>query len=325
MKKLCLLVLCFSVSIVVYGATIPRTILSHEGNLTQYDASHWQDAFTAAVDGDIIYFTPGTFYGDFSITKSITLIGAGVAETDAFYYDTDIATAYAGCGTSGESILCLNRIDFAVSGTSPSSIVMEGFKIIQRDVWPQGLRVSQDLTNLTIKRCQVQLDLLVEEGKTLSNLQMESTYQSSIHCARITDANIYKCFIEGFVGEGISDITLTNCMINNIDADNCHFLNCGTWGWPGVHVNSYVNCIYKDFSEYNNYTNCWQNDTPASLTKTQLQTLGYVDGEGVVVGPLGGTDAFTLIPSQPYVSSSTLTYNSSTKKLNVSMTIKKGE
>ena len=49
MKKLCLLVLCFSVSIVVYSQTLQRAILSHEGTLTQYDGDHWLDAIDNAV------------------------------------------------------------------------------------------------------------------------------------------------------------------------------------------------------------------------------------------------------------------------------------
>ena len=55
MKKFYFLVLCFTASIVVYGATIPRAILSHNGVLTQYDYDHYHDAFTDAVDGDIPY------------------------------------------------------------------------------------------------------------------------------------------------------------------------------------------------------------------------------------------------------------------------------
>lgn len=309
-----------------FGATIPRAILSHNGVLTQYDYDHYHDAFTDAVDGDIIYLTPGTFYGDISITKSITVIGAGVAETDAFYYGTNIADAYAGCGKTGESTtLCLQRIDLAVSGTSPSSIVLEGLKIVQRDNWPPGIRVSQNLTNLTIKRCQINFDLGVDDGYILTNLRLESTFLTTIRCARITTPSIYKCYIENFVGEGISDVTITNCMINNIDADNCHFLNCGTWGYPWEHTNTYVNCIYASANAVSAYNNCWQNSSPAVLTKTQLQTLGYLGDDNNVVGPLGGTDAFTLITSQPYVASSALNYNATTKKLNVTMTINKGE
>jgi hypothetical protein len=114
-------------------------------------------------------------------------------------------------------------------------------------------------------------------------------------------------------------------MINNIDADNCHFLNCGTWGYPWEHTNTYVNCIYDSRNAVSTYYNCWQNSSPAVLTKTQLQTLGYLGDDNNVVGPLGGTDAFTLITSQPYVASSALNYNATTKKLNVTMTINKGE
>ena len=63
----------------------------------------------------------------------------------------------------------------------------------------------------------------------------------------------------------------------------------------------------------------------AFLNKAGGDLLLGVDDDGTVVGPLGGPAPFTLIPSQPYVSSSSVTYNKTTKKLNINVTVKKGQ
>ena len=78
MKKVILFVFYILTASAALGQTLQRTLLSHNGNLTQYDANHWQKAFTNAVAGDTIYFTPGLFSGALTIDKPLTLIGAGV-------------------------------------------------------------------------------------------------------------------------------------------------------------------------------------------------------------------------------------------------------
>ena len=70
------------VCVASFGQSLYRTILSHEGTLTHYNVEHWTDAISDAVAGDTVYFTSGYFPGDATITKEITLIGAGVAESD---------------------------------------------------------------------------------------------------------------------------------------------------------------------------------------------------------------------------------------------------
>ena len=97
MKKFCFLVLCLTVSVVVYGATIPRAILSHNGVLTQYESNLWLNAFDDAAEGDIIYLTPGSFSGDLTITKAVSVIGSGIALSDAFFSQDELETAYGGC------------------------------------------------------------------------------------------------------------------------------------------------------------------------------------------------------------------------------------
>jgi hypothetical protein len=56
-----------------------------------------------------------------------------------------------------------------------------------------------------------------------------------------------------------------------------------------------------------------------------MEDNGYLGDDSKVIGPLGGSNPFTFIPAQPYVTANNITYDSNTKKLNVSLTIKKGK
>ena len=84
MKKI-LLVL---VGVMVMGiqsvtAYTPQIALQHNGSVTQqFEATQLQDAFNAAVNGDTIYLSAGTFSGSYpTIKTAITVIGAGAEST----------------------------------------------------------------------------------------------------------------------------------------------------------------------------------------------------------------------------------------------------
>ncbi|MBC9785379.1 S-layer homology domain-containing protein [Heliobacterium chlorum] len=84
-KKILLL---FSLTLIVFtcyasqgsaGVSSPKVHLFHTGNVRDYDTV--QDAVYEAVDGDTVNIDPGTFVEQVSITKNITLHGAGTDQT----------------------------------------------------------------------------------------------------------------------------------------------------------------------------------------------------------------------------------------------------
>ena len=326
------------ISIASHAATLQRTILSHKGKITQYDANHWQDAINDAVSGDTVYFTPGLFSGSINITKPITLIGSGVAEDNAFWtgndplwYNGALANIYAGCAKTGES----TRIDGNVSINIPGKItltktLMEGF-LIYRDPWNSdgaSVFIEQEITGVIIKRCQIGW---ISASAKSANMVLENCFFNGISPANWEEPDIHNCVIgQQIDARETEGFEFTNCMLNDLlGAHNCNFVNCtieslGDWNNRSTH-NTYVNCIYRESEENSTYSNCWQNDSPNLFTKSQLQSGGYIGTDNTVVGPLGGPAPFTLIPSQPYVTSSTLNYVKSTKKLNVNVTVKQGK
>lgn len=328
MKKLCLLVLCFSVSIVVYSQTLQRAILSHEGTLTQYDGDHWLDAIDNAVAGDIVYLTPGTFYGNLTVTKAISIIGSGIAETDAFYNEDELATAFAGCGTSTPSTVIHGDINIAIPGSiTLTSTLLEGILVPCYYGFEPSVTISKSVTNPIFKRCHFGWYLSASEEVT--NLKLEDCYIGRLRCNNVTSAVIFNCWISQT--ENGYNLDFTNCFVGsnggNGDTHNCHFINSIVLDTRDYNTFSY--CVTRNQNGAgNSFSNCKVDDVDwffYRYTKAQLLEHEYIGDDGKVMGPLGGPVPFTLKPSNPYVSSSTLTYNSSTKKLNVSMTIKKGE
>ena len=323
MKKLFLLtVLCALVGTAAFGATLKRTILSHGDMLTQYDANNWQGAITDAVDGDIVYFTSGLFTGDLTIDKAITLIGAGVAETDAFWYNSAIDPVYTGNGTSGESTIIDGSITIAIPGSKTlTKPVMEGFRV-------QKITVTEPVTGLTIKRCQVNgywYSSFVAEA-TVTNLTLENCYIQDIQCANLVTPTIRNCYAENLIAVP-TDAVIRNCMVIKLrNIINCTFINCGYHNLEeGSSYNTFVNCLYRDGDVNSTYSNCVQVDEPAQVTKAQMTENSWYGNDNTFIGPVGGSYPFTLIPSQPSVKTNSINYDSSKKELNVNLTIKQGK
>ena len=330
MKKLITLTICALIGMTAYGATVQRTILSHKGQLTTYDANHWKDAINDAVAGDTVYFTSGVF-GDGTaddnlvIDKVVTLIGAGVAESDASFRDI---AAYDGCATTGASTVLATNITIAIPGSPRlKSTLMEGFVVPSYYGFEPSVTISEPVTDLIIKRCQfgeylratAKVKGLVLEGCSVGRLVVDSNMENP---------DVHNCLV-GNLYANAEGIEYTNCVFYGIEgAANCTFENCimnSNRGNPDYCT--YVNCLYLNwvsFGDHNSTEGCWAIDD-VNLTESQLQSGGYIGTDGTVVGPLGGPAPFTLIPSHPYVELSSVTYSKSTKKLNVKVTVKKGK
>lgn len=331
MKKLCLLVLCFSVSIVAYSQTIQRTILSHEGNLTQYDVAHWQDAFTDAVDGDIIYFTPGVFpvSGEcLTINKAISLIGSGISQDDCFSPSFFNNFHYSGYCTTGQSTSIQGTITIAIPGSRTlTSPIMQGILVYG---YGTSVRVTEPVTNLTFKRCQFSCESFVTTA-AVTNLLMESCYINNIlGGANVVSANFSNCFIADLANNGGAQDVLpegtgfVNCHFGMLRAlSNCTLTNCIVHRHPyqasSITYNHCILCGYYDDPGSLKINDCIEGLSNDEVTN-DLITNSYPG-----IGPFYGTAPFSFKTSQSYVSSSALNYDSSTKKVNVTMTINKGE
>ena len=327
-KTLLLLVLCTLVGNTLRAATLQRAILSHQGKLTQFDQNHWLEAVEQAVAGDTIFFTSGVFYGDVTITKAITLIGAGIGAEDAFYKDSEMANAYTGCATTGETTTISGDINIAIPGDiTLSKTLLENLRVINADLGHgKTISFTEPVTNPIIKRCQIDgwYHDSLNASATVNNLLLINCYMVFANLGNFVKASVINCYLKN-VEDAPEGTEFTNSVLGVAPSCvNCQFDNC-ILGLPNGVSNTCINCIYGETGDHATFVNCWQVNNGHCFTRAQLQEGGYIGTDGTVVGPLGGSAPFTLIPAQPYVSSSTLNYDKSTKKLTVSATVNKGK
>ena len=316
-------------------STMFRTILSHNGTLTQYNLDNWTDALDDAVDGDTVYFTPGTFPGDITITKKIALIGAGVCESQTWYHgETNMQDALGGSGTpsTNSTNLTGGNIYIELDGEPTlTATMLEGLNI------HNTVTISKTVTNLKIKRCQIRtlrtnIDEVSDESAKPKNLVLESCYITYLRAGNFVSPNIYNCYITE-LNLYSQPFSFTNCSIDRTNNSvGCNYINCLLFTDYYEGINTYLNCIYcHDLSgNGSTYTDCYSyydgdGTRPWNWSKSYLTENSYFGDDGTVIGPLGGQAPFTFIPSQPYVSASTVAYDASTKKLNVNITVKKGK
>lgn len=341
MKKIIITsILSSLICVASFGQSLPRTILSHGGELTQYNLDHWMDAFSDAQNGDTIYFTSGTFTitaenSNLIIEKVVTLIGAGVSENSAFFKGITTETDYVGSSLSDGTTI-RGTITLSIDGNP--DFYMEGINLQAGD-----LLISKTINNLVIKRCQVRKDS--ESNYGTGNLG------SSVAVNSITLVN---CYVRSFDGSNMSSYMLMNSWIGDISnlSIGANVYNCVITGISNTTNCSFINCVVQGWAEYNTYQNCllsigdttnctldntcvlYHYGVPQNYTQAQLQDAvngGWTEDtswtwkENVVPGVFTGTAPFTFLPSQPYVSSSTVSYNSTTNKLDVNITVKKGK
>lgn len=96
LKKLLAAVVCLPFALAGYAAQLTATLQSGDNFTPFYGANAFVDAYNAAVDGDVITLSPGTFTPA-NIEKSVAIIGAGgfwgnIAECTTFSSATVVSS-----------------------------------------------------------------------------------------------------------------------------------------------------------------------------------------------------------------------------------------
>ncbi|MBR1556933.1 MAG: hypothetical protein IJ647_04115 [Prevotella sp.] len=341
-------------SVVSFGQTLQRTILSHYNSethqvtLTQYNLNEWMSAFDDAVNGDTIYFTSGTFEvpwdnngngNNMTIDKVITLIGSGVSYNSAFFNGIEAESDYSGCYIQGEGTTLNATITISIDGNPTlTSTFMEGVNLQNGNI-----SITKPVNNLVIKRSQIRKD------------SETSAYGGSFSTSSdISGLTIENCFIRSFDGNNLTSAEIRNSWIGEILnlPSGFNVFNCVITGMTNCTNSNYINCVIQNWAEYNTYQNCllsigdtsnctinnscalYHYGVPQNYTQSQLsdvaeggwaQDANWTWLDDVVPGVFTGSAPFTFLPSQPYVSSSSVAYDASTKKLNVNITVNKGK
>ena len=137
-------------------AQVAKVTLSHNGQLTMYNADNLSLAISASVNGDTIFLNEGTFAGGIYISKAISLIGAG----ENTIIDGSVDITYSGTLTA--RMLDALNITGSISAGSSSGLIIRKCKF-------QSFSCSS-LTNALIDRCYCSSTFSLNSG--IKNMQV---------------------------------------------------------------------------------------------------------------------------------------------------------
>ena len=303
MKAKTLLTAClFMLAVGANAANDGKAILHHDKKPTAiYDADKLSDALNAAVAGDTIYLSAGTF-PPFTLEKAITIKGAGT--------NTKIS----------------NGVNINISGSPTlNAALLEAVEV------NGPVSVASDLTNFLIKMVKT------------TDLQFANDLNTP-------NALVDRCYLDKFtITSAMTDFYVRNSYIWNLTStslkfNKCNFINCCIKGDWNKAAGRFINCeldrmesyltikssilsyslVYSYFNSVNASTyqeKVYFDSNDNWLSVDDRLNKGYICKDGTVVGVEGGKTPYSLTPSGPKETSSTVKVSDSEKKLNVSINV----
>ena len=278
-----------------------KAILHHDKKPTAiYDDDKLSEALIAATAGDTIYLSAG-MYPTFTLDKAITIKGAGT--------NTKISNGVI--------------IDIPGNPTLTSSL-LEAVEV------NGAITVKSDMTNFLIKMVKT------------TDLQFANQLN--------TNAMVDRCYLDKFtITSAMTDFYVRNSYIWNLTStslkfNKCNFINCRIQGDWNKAAGRFINCELRrtgdntsikssilSYSLVYSYFNSvhpssyqekvYFDDTRDWLSVDDRLNKGYICKDGTVVGVQGGKTPYSLTPSGPKETSSTVKVSDSEKKLNVSINV----
>ena len=323
-KSLYLLVVITLLCIQAKADVAPTVMLSHNGVRTLFMWDEVQKAVDAAVDGDTIYLSNGTFE-PFNVTKRIMVRGTG-EETII----SGNCTVYIG----GQTKLSMPVLD-ALTFTGNVSVTSAYEQCTIRKCQMQNLSFNEsDFHDVKLDRCDIQGTLhLTQKVKEFN------CFNTKINTLQPYD------YLHG-------SAYFNHCNIREInDTIVATFDNCVLW-YCKAYVKEYYQgtciggcvfnyCIYPSYSSridlgstlYNSayiffynpsvsFNNCYQVNIDA-MNVVGYSSSSYLGSDGTMIGCYGGQHPFRRTPELPRVTKSAVDVDAANKTLNVTLTLSK--
>lgn len=334
MKKILFMIACCLMATAqnVFADDYGKVFLQHNGNITGvFDGSDINKSIEAAVDGDTLFLSLGSFNGNFTINKSICLIGSGAEAGSDSQRFTYIGNGYSCTIDAGE--------DKALS-----SVTIEGI------YFGPGFYVQGKIENLVFKKCYFNNILGISNNSgggytkkvTIDRCRLDRiSTDGNIQDATIKNCKIYNAYGQG--GQNISSCKFINCNIRQIDSNTkAMFVNSiinqvenGTDSYLSSQ-SMLVNTLYHNMNGYDPMQNCSQQDCwsstetlipntdDCSLTADQLKEAGYLGTDGTIIGCEGGVNPYSLVRHAPVITQKGTKVDFDNKKviINVNVTAK---
>lgn len=318
MKKSLLLSVCLAfASLSSFGASLSSIMLQHNGSVTMFDSDKMTAAIAAAVKGDTIYLSEGSFSGAFTINKEISIIGAG--QDTKIQGDITIAI-------DNTPTLTAHLLDaLSISGNTVNvTKALKNLKI--RKCYINKLSFSAAVTDLNIDRCNLASlypGTYVKSGNILNSyisyFRGESGQPNTIN---MINCNINSVYNYNYYAAATFINSIINTYENNSTFTNCVFINSY---YPSNFViassSSVQNCYNINGVSWTQYTEDKTKVSYYTISVDWLKENNCLGTDGTIIGMFGGTSPYNLVPNVPTVTESKVTVDMATKKLNVSLKV----
>lgn len=296
--------------------------LQHGTETTVFYGDRFSDAHNAAVDGDIITFSAGTFSIGSTITKAVKIQGAGyisdmennkyitVLKHSLSSYTIDVRLPDGSEGMLIEGIYFDTNIVFR---EGVESCIIKKCKIKEIDFGSSGSQKS-----CTIEQCRIDnLYIRGAENFYVKNSAIKSfTSSSSAGILLVENCNIYDFSSPSanlrnnifFRSVGLSGCTAYNNVFFEGNADAAPI--------KSGNMTATANNLFGKSIDFNN-------DETFIYPLTSAAAMTYLGTDGTQVGIYGSSKPFTDVPTNPQITDRTIGTSSTTAgKLNVNITVK---
>ncbi len=293
--------------------------LNHEGEITVfYGADGFKKALNAAVHGDAITLSPGSF-SSVNITKAVSIHGAGMTTDSVTYMEPTILT-----GNFDIEVPDATSHRFLMEGISNNSNItlrrLNNGQLLKCRFYRIYAPANDCVKNLSILHCRIasSLELTYDCSATLLNSIINNA--TGGHNARYSFTNCY-------VGTAHCDYSeYKNCVINHTySADKNHSAIYSTYNnnilisdKDGAYLHTYNsqnNHVIKS-SAAGNLANEYADNETYTLPENVKKLIKGTDG--TEVGIYGGSFPYDHTPSNPQITKFSVAKKSTADgKLNV--------
>lgn len=329
MKKHFLLFVCLLMAATVAKADIAASVmLRHNGQATFFAYDEIQNAVDAAVEGDTIYLTEGTF-SPFNVDKRIMVRGTGW---------TTIIEGDCNINISGTAKLPMPVLDgLVLNGDVNVQSAYSQFTL--RKVKVQNVAFAgEEHYDVKMDRCYVYGILSLTGNVKEINVFNSLIQQITPHDYVLGHATFEHCNIKYIYSSAVSSIiaTFNSCALVGA------FYTQSSYNYPilvGCVLNS---CIYsqattsKQGSSFTSYlyytssttfTDCIGVNNNSYLSESNVLSFNNTKFmsalDGTKIGAYGGQHPFTLWSELPAVTKHSVKVDAANKKLNVTLTLEK--
>lgn len=277
--------------------------LSHEGQVsTFYSANALKDAYNAAVDGDIITLSSGSFIG-VNIEKSITVRGAGMMPDDNPTIITGINNIGASSSAANKPTLTLEGLFFNEKTLLLNSVDSRFIKCRFNEV-----EFYSKVSNFTILNCFMNPVKVVHPNSTGNIINSFMNFTCNVQASIVlTNCHVYYCHAQSMIAYQINQ-TLKNCLIigdkgtgnskqsflaSNV-ISHCYYVGTNTDAFNNQSASSNV-LTGKTESEIYGESSVW----PWTLKEEFAKE--WLGDDGTQVGMYGGIMPFDPTPTNPQI------------------------